>query len=82
MLLGKNPQPQSVQCSASAKTSNGKSLNDRIMVGSKQQPDLIELLIRLRFHPVVLSGDVTKMYRHLILNDLEKFAPVILEIRS
>ena len=57
---------------ASAKTSNGKSLNDCIMVGSKQQPDLIEILIRLRFYPVVLSGDVTKMYRQLILNELDR----------
>ena len=46
---------------ASGKTSNGKSLNDCIMVGSKQQPDLIEILIRLRFYPVVLLGGVTKM---------------------
>ena len=56
---------------ASAETSNGKSLNDCIMVGSKQQPDLIEIPIRLRFYPVVLS-DVTKMYRQLILNELDR----------
>ena len=70
-LFGKNPQPQCRSVfNASAKT-NGKSLNDCIMVGSKQQPDLIELLINIRFYPVVLS-DVTKMYRQLILNELDR----------
>ena len=54
---------------ASAKTSNDKSLNDCIMVGSNQQQDLIAILIR---YPVVLSGDVTKMYRQLILNELDR----------
>ena len=34
---------------ASAKTTNGKSLNDCILVGSKQPLDSIEILIRLRF---------------------------------
>ena len=48
---------------ASAKTSNGKSLSDCIMVGSKQQSDFIEILITIRFYPVVLPGDVTKLYR-------------------
>ena len=67
---------------ASAKTSNGKTLNDCMLVGSKQQPDLIEILINLRFHPIVLSGDVRKMYRQLILNELDRILYVILEIRS
>ena len=42
---------------ASVESSNSKSLDDCIMVGSKQQPDLIETLIRLRFYPVVLSDE-------------------------
>ena len=42
---------------ASAKTSNGNSLNDCLLLGPKQQPDLYSALIRLRFLNVALNGD-------------------------
>ena len=57
---------------ASAKTSNGNSLNDCLLIGPKQQPDLYSILVRFRFLNVALTGDVTKMYRQVILNEKDR----------
>ena len=48
---------------ASAKTSNGKALNDILMTGPVLQDSLTNILMRFRFPPVVLAGDVKQMYR-------------------
>lgn len=53
---------------ASAKTSNGKSLNDLLCVGPTIQPDLFELLIRWRRFQYAFSGDIEKMYRQVRIN--------------
>ena len=37
---------------ASAKTTNGRSLNDCLLVGPKQQPDLFEILIQFCLHGI------------------------------
>ena len=50
---------------ASAKTSSGVSLNDKLLVGPKLQDDLVPLLIRFRTHQVALCADVAKMYRQV-----------------
>ena len=52
---------------ASAKTSTGLSLSDLLAVGPKIQDDLFYHLIRYRYWPVALSGDVAKMYRQFEL---------------
>jgi hypothetical protein len=39
---------------ASAKSNNGKSLNDNLLVGPKLQQDLLKILIRFRTHQYVL----------------------------
>ena len=49
----------------SAKTSNGQSLNETLMVGAKLQPYLYSTLLRFRFHKIALSGDIAKMYRQI-----------------
>lgn len=55
---------------ASAKTSNGKSLNDLLYVGPTIQPDLFELLIRWRRFQFAFSGDIEKMYRMVKINPI------------
>lgn len=49
----------------SAKTSNGRSLNDVMMVGPKLQNDICIILMRFRQHSYVISADVTKMFRQI-----------------
>lgn len=49
----------------SRKTSNGYSLNDRLLVGPKLQPDLDEILLRWQLYPYVFSADIEKMYRQI-----------------
>ena len=51
----------------SAPISNGKSLNDCLLVGPKKRPDLFHNLVRFRFYKIALSGDITKMYRQIEL---------------
>ncbi|XP_037961465.2 uncharacterized protein LOC119690459 [Plutella xylostella] len=48
---------------ASAKGSNGRSLNETMMVGPVLQPDLRSLIISWRKHKVCVVGDIVKMYR-------------------
>ncbi|XP_011691571.1 PREDICTED: uncharacterized protein LOC105452295 [Wasmannia auropunctata] len=47
---------------ASAKTSEGVSLNDVLMVGPTIQSKLFAHLIRFRAYPYVLTADIEKMY--------------------
>ena len=66
------PDSTTTKCRAvfngSAKTSNGMGLNECLLVGPKQ-PELFDILVNYRFKPIGLSGDVTKMYRQVRLND-------------
>lgn len=48
---------------ASAKTTNGKSLNDILTTGPALQSDPITMLINWRFHKFVFIADIGKMYR-------------------
>lgn len=50
---------------ASAKTSNGLSLNDILYVGPTIQPDLFDQLISWRRFKYAFSGDIEKMYRQV-----------------
>lgn len=52
---------------ASAKTSSGESLNDQLLVGPTIQQDLASILIRWKTHKIILSADITKMYRQIWL---------------
>jgi hypothetical protein len=53
---------------ASAKSSNGLSLNDMLMVGPTIQPKLFEHLVRFRTYNYVLSADIEKMYCQIVLH--------------
>ena len=53
---------------ASAKTTSNTSLNSNLMVGPKNQSDLFDILLRLRFHKNVLSADFAKIYREVALD--------------
>ncbi|CAK1600373.1 unnamed protein product [Parnassius mnemosyne] len=50
---------------ASAKGSNGLSLNDAMMIGPTLQPDLRALITRWRSHKICVVGDIIKMYRQV-----------------
>ena len=47
----------------SAKSSNGVSLNDTLIL----YPNLTDVLICFRSHPVTIAGDISKMYRAMQL---------------
>ena len=53
---------------ASAKTTTHKSLNELMAIGPKLQPPLDQTLLRFRMYPVALSGDISQMYREVLLH--------------
>ncbi|XP_063913270.1 uncharacterized protein LOC135129931 [Zophobas morio] len=57
---------------ASLKTSNSKSINDNLLTGPNLQQDLFSILIRFRTHKIVITADVQKMYRQILLHDDHK----------
>lgn len=57
---------------ASAKTNNGTSLNDLLMTGPTIQPGLIAHLIRFRTYNYVVTADIEKMYRLVILHEEDR----------
>ncbi|XP_011858104.1 PREDICTED: uncharacterized protein LOC105555686 [Vollenhovia emeryi] len=52
----------------SCKTSTGTSLNDVLMVGPTIQEDLFSILSRFRTFTYVLTADVVKMYRQVLID--------------
>ena len=52
----------------SAKSSTGKSLNDLLALGPKIQDNLFDLLCRFRTYPFVLTADIEKMYRQVLIS--------------
>lgn len=54
---------------ASAKQGNNLSLNDTLLVGPKLQKNIGSILIRFRLHNVVLTADIKKMYRQILIVD-------------
>lgn len=52
----------------SAKTSSGLSLNDVQYLGQTVQDDLFSIILRFRKHQYVLSADIAKMYRQILVN--------------
>ena len=53
---------------ASAPSSTGISLNDLLAVGPTLQPTLINILLKFRSYPTAISGDISKMYREILLS--------------
>lgn len=52
----------------SCKGSNGKSLNDELLVGQQLQSDLRDLIMRWRMKPVCFTTDIKMMYRQVIVD--------------
>ena len=53
---------------ASAQSSTKVSLNDTLAVGPTLHPTLDHILLKFRMYRVALSGDITKMYREILLS--------------
>lgn len=63
---------------ASAKTSNGKSLNEQLLVGPTVQEDVFSILIRWRMFKIGFTSDIEKMYRQIIMDpDDAKFQRIL-----
>ena len=54
---------------ASAKSTNGVSLNQILAVGPRVQHVIFKILVRFRFHVIGLAADVAKMYRQVGLDN-------------
>lgn len=62
----------------SAKDSNGFSLNDSLMVGPTIQEDIFSIFTRFRTFPFVLTADLTKMNRQILVAPEDSFFQKIL----
>lgn len=75
-------QSESTKCrvvfDASCKTSSGFSLNDIMMVGPTLQDDIFSILIRLRQHKLIVTGDLEKMYRQIFIEKSQRHLQCIL----
>lgn len=62
---------------ASARSSNGYSLNDTLLIGPTLHPKLETILLKFRTYPVAITADISKMYRRVELaeedRDLHRF---------
>src|SRR5206468_938065 len=55
----------------SAKSSNGLSLNERLMVGPKLQQDIFDILLRFRTYKYVFTADISKFFRQIGIRDAD-----------
>ncbi|XP_026330484.1 uncharacterized protein LOC113237982 [Hyposmocoma kahamanoa] len=62
----------------SAPTSSGYSINDILFVGPTIQDSLFSILIRARQYKYLLTGDVEKMYRQILINEEDRDLQLIL----
>lgn len=49
----------------SCRTTTGASFNDMQLVGERLQEDLLDLIIRFRWHAIAITADVKQMYRQV-----------------
>lgn len=57
---------------ASCKTTTGFSLNDKLLPGPNLQGDLFDIITRFRTHRYVMTADVEKMYRHILVDEKDR----------
>ncbi|XP_067129093.1 uncharacterized protein [Centruroides vittatus] len=57
---------------ASTKSSSGVSLNDILMVGPRIQQELFPILMRFRTFPIVITADIMKMFRQILINEKDR----------
>lgn len=53
---------------ASCRSTSNKSLNDILMVGPTVQDELLNIVLRFRMHRFVLTADIEKMFRQIVMN--------------
>ena len=56
----------------SAKTSTGSSLNDNLLVGPTIQDDIVSLILKFRLHNYVITADIEKMYRQILVRSEDR----------
>ncbi|XP_066596575.1 uncharacterized protein [Prorops nasuta] len=57
---------------ASAKSDRGISLNDVLLTGPILQDKLFEHLVRMRLHKYMITADIEKMYRQILVNKMDR----------
>ncbi|XP_073963072.1 uncharacterized protein [Choristoneura fumiferana] len=62
----------------SAPSSSGLSLNDILMVGPNVQDSLFSILVRARQYKFILTGDIEKMYRQVLVENDDRNLQLIL----
>ncbi|XP_075157897.1 uncharacterized protein LOC142231164 [Haematobia irritans] len=63
---------------ASSATSNGTSLNDVLYTGPVLQNDLTVVILKWRFYQFVFNGDISKMYRQILVDpDHSRFQKIL-----
>lgn len=62
----------------SAPSSSGFSVNDLQMVGPNVQDSLFAILVRARQYKFLLTGDIEKMYRQVVVNESDRNLQLIL----
>ncbi|XP_011858289.1 PREDICTED: uncharacterized protein LOC105555857 [Vollenhovia emeryi] len=63
---------------ASAKTSNGTSLNDMLLIGPNLQGDLWSIMLRFRCHQYVMTADIAMMFRQVMVSEEDRHLQRIL----
>lgn len=63
---------------ASAKSTSNLSLNDIQCVGPTIQSDLFSILLRFRQHAYVITADIAKMYRQIVIDETQRALQLIL----
>lgn len=63
---------------ASARSTSGLSINDLQLVGPTIQDSLFNILVRFRQHKFILSGDIEKMFRQVLLREEDRNLQLIL----
>jgi len=54
---------------ASAQTTLGTSLNDKLIVGPNLQKSLIDIMLRFRIYEYVVTADVAQMFRQILVDE-------------
>ncbi|XP_022161617.1 uncharacterized protein LOC111027526 [Myzus persicae] len=57
---------------ASSVSSSGRSLNDVLCTGPKLQVDLRDILLRSRLHRFILTADIVKIYRQILIRSEDR----------
>ncbi|XP_035227314.1 uncharacterized protein LOC118199533 [Stegodyphus dumicola] len=57
---------------ATSKSSSGLSINDILMTGPRIQQELFPVLVKFKSYPVVVTADIMKMFRQILVNEEDR----------